>query len=177
MAKRATKRRVKKTGRPTAYLPEYDVVAYDNALLGATDADLATVFGVAESTLYEWKNRYPEFAEAIKRGKRPADIRVAAAVHQRATGAEWVEEQAIKCKRVEYLNGKRVLEEERVEIVEVTRRAPPDTTAGIFWLKNRLPTFWRDRQTVEHEGEPFIGGVNVYIDGEKVSANLPTRDA
>jgi hypothetical protein len=36
----------------------------------------------------------------------------------------------------------------RVEIVE---HYPPDTTACIFWLKNRQPGRWRDRVDVQHE--------------------------
>jgi transposase len=142
--------------RPTLYQPEYVEQAYDACLLGATDEELAARFGVHVDTVYEWKKRYPEFSEAIKAGKRPADERVACALHSRATGAEWKEEQAIKLKRVEYVDGKRVLEEERVEVVEVTRRAPPDTTAGIFWLKNRKADDWRDKQEVQHSGNVLV---------------------
>lgn len=138
-------------GRPTKYDPSYPGEAFAQCLTGATDEELAAHFGIAKSTLYEWKNEYPEFSDAIKRGKSPADGNVAGALYQRATGAEWVEEQAIKCKRVEYENGKKVLEEERVEVVEVTRRAPPDTTAAIFWMKNRVSAHWRDK--IEHAGE------------------------
>lgn len=29
---------------------------------------------------------------------------------------------------------------------------PPDTTACIFWLKNRRPSSWRDRTSTEHSG-------------------------
>lgn len=139
-------------GRPSSYRPEYAEQAYHQCLAGATDAVLAEFFGVAESTINAWKNQYPEFSEAIKSGKAPADGNVASALYNRAVGAEWVEEQAIKCKTVEYENGKRVREEERVEVVEVTRRAPPDTTAAIFWLKNRRPDVWRDKQDLEHSG-------------------------
>ena len=28
-----------------------------------------------------------------------------------------------------------------------------DTTAQIFWLKNRKPDVWRDKTAVEHSGE------------------------
>lgn len=150
-AKKAKSKAVKKSagGRPTSYRAEYVEDAHAQCLLGATDEELAAHFGISCATLYEWKKRYPEFSEAIKRGKRPADKEIAHALFQRARGAEWVEEQAIKCRTVTYKDGKRVREEERVEVVEVTRRAPPDTTAGIFWLKNRQPQHWRDRQDVD----------------------------
>jgi hypothetical protein len=169
-AKRRKRRSAKPRGRPSLFLPEYVEQAYNFAILGATDAELAEHFGVAESTLYEWKLAHPEFSESIKKGKRPADATIAGALFNRASGAEWVEEQAIKLKRVEYCDGKRVLEDERIELVEVVRRAPPDTTAAIFWLKNRRPEQWRDKQEVQHTGDPFIGGVNVIIDGTPVAS-------
>lgn len=34
------------------------------------------------------------------------------------------------------------MRKERVEIVELEQEVPPDTTAGIFWLKNRKPEQW-----------------------------------
>lgn len=150
MGKVVAKRNSKGPGQPTKYDSRYPQMAYEACLAGATDAELADYFGIAQSTLYEWKNAHPEFSEAIKKGKAPADATIAAAIFERAKGAEWVEEQAIKVKRVEYDNGKRVFETEDVKVVEVTRRAPPDTTAGIFWLKNRRPQDWNDRQQHVH---------------------------
>lgn len=134
-------------GRPSKYEPGLCEAATRHCRLGATDAVLAEHFGIAESTLYEWKNQYPEFAEAIKEGKRPADVTVANALFDRACGAEWVEEQVIKLKRVDYdpQTGRKIKEEEYVEVVEVTRRAPADTASAIFWLKNRDPNGWRDK--------------------------------
>lgn len=152
-------------GRPSKYQEEFAEQAYEHCLLGATDADLAEHFGISETTVYSWKNEFPEFAEAIKRGKAPANADVAHAMYQKATGAEWVEQQAIKLKEVEYEGGKRVRETERVEVVEVTRRAPPDTTAGIFWLKNRRPDLWRDKQDHEHSG-PDKGPIEIKDDTE-----------
>lgn len=135
--------------RPSLYSEELNERAEQLARLGATDAEIAEAIGVHEATIYEWKNKFPKFSEAIKRGKIPADCEVANALFTKATGSEWVEEQAIKVKSVKYENGKRVSEDERVEVVEVTRRAPPDTTAGIFWLKNRRSQDWRDKRDIE----------------------------
>jgi transposase-like protein len=150
-------------GRPTKYDEAFPSIAYEHCLLGATDKELAEFFGIAESTLYEWKKEYPEFSEAIKKGKAPADAQIATALFNRANGAEWVEEQAFKLKTVTYEGGKRVLEEERLEVVEVTRRAPPDTTAAIFWLKNRKPEVWRDKQDLELSGEVKIPELTVVV--------------
>jgi hypothetical protein len=148
-------------GRPTEYNPEYVEQAHSLALLGATDAEIAEHFGIGERTLYEWKNRYPQFSQSIKKGKIPADAKVAHALFDRATGAEWTEQQAIKLKTVTYLDGRRVKEQERVEIVEVRRSAPPDTTACIFYLKNRRPKEWRDRHEVVAEHDKIIRVIRI----------------
>lgn len=153
-------------GRPTKYREEYAEQATTLCLLGATDAILAEFFGVSEQTINNWKGKHPEFLEALKAGKLQADLEVANSLYQKAVGAEWVEEQAIKLKRVQYENGKRVLEEERVEIVEVTRRAPPDTTAQIFWLKNRRPGEWRDK--IDHDLRTPDGPLEIAVTHEIV---------
>lgn len=51
-------------------------------------------------------------------------------------------QQAIKVKDVYYDENGRRCENERIEIVELEQEIPPDTTASIFWLKNRKPEQW-----------------------------------
>ncbi|MHA3059921.1 hypothetical protein ACX1N5_04055 [Acinetobacter sp. ANC 4636] len=140
-------------GRPSRYKQEYCVQAYKLCLLGSTDKQMANFFGVAESTINKWKIDHSEFSESIKRGKEIADMEIANSLHERAKGVKIKKKQAIKLKRVEYAFGKRVLEEERIEIVEVEEELPPDTTAAIFWLKNRNPDQWRDKQQHELTGK------------------------
>ncbi|MGW6120454.1 hypothetical protein ACWFRF_15535 [Nocardia sp. NPDC055165] len=121
-------------------------------LLGATDEELADFFDVNVDTIYTWKNRHKIFSEAIKSGKASADADVADRLHQRATGFSWIENQPIKVKEVLYDNGKRISEKEHVEVVSVQKTVPPDSTAAIFWMKNRRKENWRDRQEIKHEG-------------------------
>ena len=130
--------------RPSSYKPEYAEQAEKLCLLGATDKELADFFGVSEQTVNNWKKSEPEFLESLKAGKIAADRDVADKLFQRATGYEWEEEQAVKIKVGQY--------EEKVEIVTVLRAVPPDTTAAIFWLKNRRPKQWRDKveQDINH---------------------------
>jgi len=139
-------------GRPTVFKPEYVEQARKLCLLGATDKDLADFFEVCEATVNNWKQSSPEFLESIKGGKRVADSEIASKLYERARGAEWVESQAFKVKKVRYKDGKRVSEDEEVVMVPVQRAVPPDTTACIFWLKNRKSSEWRDKQDVEHSG-------------------------
>jgi hypothetical protein len=78
---------------------------------------------------------------------------VADRLHQRAMGFEYEEAQAHKLKTVEYENGKRLKETERLEIIMVKRVVPLDTTACIFWLKNRRKVEWRERQEAPQRGD------------------------
>lgn len=131
--------------RPSLYKPEYNIQTERLCRLGATDEELATFFEVAVSTISLWKTEHPEFSEAIKRGKIESDAEVADKLYSRATGYEWDEQVPMKVKEVTYENGKRLREIEHIEVTSVHKVVPPDTTAAIFWLKNRRKTEWRDR--------------------------------
>lgn len=122
-------------GRPTKYKPEYNDQAYKLCLLGHTDAELADFFEVSEATINNWKIDFPSFFESIKKGKEFADVDVVQSLYKRATGMTLT---------------KQVVKEGGV--VEVEDEIAPDTTAMIFWLKNRQPKKWRDKQVTEHEG-------------------------
>lgn len=144
-------------GRPTDYRPEFVEQAVRLAELGATDEEIADFFDVSVRTLYRWRNAHEDFCQALKAGKEPADARVERSLFERSTGYRYVEQQAIKVKVSQY--------EERVEIVEVERFAPPETTAMIFWLKNRRTGAWRDRQEHEHNVGEALADFLKALDG------------
>ena len=133
-------------GRPTKWDDKFIEQAYKLSLLGATDKEIADFIDVAESTLNEWKLLYPQFSESIKRGKAAADGNVADRLYQRAMGFEHDSEE-IKV----VSQGK---DGSVVEGVPVRKIYPPDTIAAIFWLKNRQPDKWREKQEIKHEGIP-----------------------
>ena len=141
-----------KGGRPSKYRPEYAKQAYHLALLGATDADVSRALGVTESTVNGWKHKHPEFLESLKRGKDQADAKVAQSLFHRATGYS---HKAVKIIAVARGNN----QGSDVEEVPYVERYPPDTTAAIFWLKNRRPDLWRDKHEMEHSGEVKAAGV------------------
>lgn len=138
-------------GRPSSFREEFIEQTQKLCALGAVDEEIADFFDVSPRTLNRWKTTQPEFVQALKRGKDVSDDRVEDSLYHRALPREVEEEQAIKLKKVTYgENGKRLMEEERVEIVKVRKYMPPDTTAMIFWLKNRRPNDWRDVHKHEH---------------------------
>lgn len=99
---------------------------------GLTEKQIAKNMGCSLSTLSAWKKDHPEILQSLKKGKEVADFEVENALYKRATGYE-IEETITKI-----VKGKEVTE-------TVKKRIPPDTTAAIFWLKNRRPDRWRDR--------------------------------
>ena len=137
-------------GRPTKYDPKYIEQVYKLCLLGATDSDMANFFNISEATLNNWKIEYPDFLESIKNGKERADATVAESLYKRANGYEH-EDIDIK------------MYEGQIIKTKLIKHYPPDTTAGIFWLKNRRPKEWRDKQEVEHSGSMEVTGFTVKV--------------
>jgi hypothetical protein len=123
-------------GRPTRYKSEYADQVFKLCLLGAIDTELADFFGVSEKTINTWKKKHPEFLQSIKDGKTRADTRVAESLFHRALGYSHPED------RIFNNSGEPM-------VVETTKRYPPDTTAAIFWLKNRQKDQWRDQKHVD----------------------------
>lgn len=123
-----------KRGRPTAYQAAHAEQARRLALLGFTDLQMAEFFGVAESTFHLWKQRHKDFSESIRAGKAVADAHVAEGLYKAATGGHTVTDTKIVSS-----------DDGTVRTTEV-RQVPPSVSAMIFWLKNRQPDKWRDRQ-------------------------------
>lgn len=147
-------------GRPSQYKDEYAKIAYSMCLLGATDAELAEALGVCETTINAWKLAHVEFCESLKRGKTQADAVVADRLFRRATGYEHA--------AVKIFN-----DQGAPMVVDYTEHYPPDTTACIFWLKNRQRDKWRDKQDVEQKVEATVTAEvsgNVSITADAVSA-------
>lgn len=128
---------MKQNGRPTKFKEEYIELAYNYCLLGATDQDLAKFFEVEERTINNWKHDFPEFFQSIKKGKVDADALVARSLFKRAMG--------YTCKEL-----KEEESEHGIKNTVTTKEVAPDTTAQIFWLKNRQPAMWRDKQEVDN---------------------------
>ncbi|MBR7189293.1 MAG: helix-turn-helix domain-containing protein [Clostridia bacterium] len=123
---------------------------------GLTDEQLARKMGISCGTLYAWKNKFPEISKALKKGKEVVDVEVENALLKRALGYEYTEMM------VEH-------SPDGVKRRETVKFIPPDVTAQIFWLKNRKPETWREKQVVEVSEEALdrareiLGGVKSVI--------------
>lgn len=132
---------------------------------GLTDKQIATEkIGISERAFSRWKAANPSIVAALKKGKEPADVRVENALYKSATGFYAKVTEPVKLKTTRKMEGKGEITEEHIEMVEKTVYIPPNTTAQIFWLKNRKPDKWRDKQVVTTESE---GQLAALIDGLK----------
>lgn len=104
---------------------------------GLTEEQIASNMGVSVKTLFNYKTKYLPILYALKKGKEVVDIQVENALLKRALGYRYDE--------VTYEYGE--------ETKRVTKEVQPDTTAQIFWLKNRKPEAWRDRKDIDMQAE------------------------
>ena len=125
--------------RPSKFKPEFIAQAEKLCKLGATDMELADFFDVEVRTLYRWKAENAEFCQALKSGKDEADDRVERSLYARANGYEHDEVD------IRVVGG-------AIVQTPIRKYYPPDTTAAIFWLKNRRGGEWREVKAVELTG-------------------------
>ena len=116
---------------------------------GLTKEQIAHNMGISRETLNQWEKKYADISDALKKGKEVVDRLVENALLKRATGEVRTLRKPIKVKEVLYENGKRLAEREHIEYANEEVYIPPDTTAQIFWLKNRKPVDWRDKRVVD----------------------------
>lgn len=108
---------------------------------GLTDEQIAKNLGISKTTFYKYLKEHNELSELLKRSKEVVDIQVENALLKRALGYSYKE------------TTKERLEDGSIQVTKVVEKeVAPDTTAQIFWLKNRKPIEWRDKQSVEVSG-------------------------
>lgn len=110
---------------------------------GLTMEQIADNLGVGVANFYKYQNENEELKEALKNGREVIDVMVENALLKAALGYDYREEELNK------ITG---------EPIELRKVAHPNTTALIFWLKNRKPAQWRDKQELEH-----LGGLSIKV--------------
>lgn len=109
---------------------------------GLTDKQIADKIGITKQTLYDWKKRYPDFSDSLKRGKDVVDMEAEEALIKSWMGYDYWEE--VRELRFNRESGQYEMQTTK----KVKKHQPPNITALIFWLKNRQPGKWRDRQDI-----------------------------
>lgn len=106
---------------------------------GLTDAQISKNMGINVKTFWEWRKKYPPMGKALKKGKAPVDIEVENLLLKRARGYNY--DETTEEWRPNQETGELELVSKKVQ----RKHMAPDTTAQIFWLKNRRPDLWRDK--------------------------------
>jgi hypothetical protein len=127
---------------------------------GLTDEQIAHNMGIGKTTFYRWKKDNREIRESLKKGKEVIDIQVENALLKRALGYEYTEKTKERIVNPETKVSKMVVTK------EVTKEVLPDTTAQIFWLKNRKPDVWRDKKEIGVNGNINTNMTNEQLDAE-----------
>ena len=161
-------------GRPTDYKPEYDEQAEKLCKLGATDKVLADFFNVSETTINNWKIAYPSFFESITRGKVLPDDKVEEALFNTAIGYEYEEESVST-------PGEGGSEKSGYKTT-YKKKALGDFRAQRFWLMNRRPEKWREKQEIETNNKHEIKGGDALKSimaeiNESITNNISTTDS
>lgn len=115
---------------------------------GLTDAEIAHNMGIHVATLYRWQEAHCEICNALKRGKAPVDIKVENQLLKSALGFKVTVKKAVKVKTKKNKPGVGLIEEEHIEMVDEEQYIPPVPAAQFFWLKNRRPDKWREKQDI-----------------------------
>ncbi|MEK3726813.1 MULTISPECIES: helix-turn-helix domain-containing protein [unclassified Lysinibacillus] len=171
--------KAKTRGKYTEWLTKEGLLKIEGwARNGLTDEQIAHNMGISRSTLNEWKRKYSDISDTLKRGKEVVDIMVENSLLKRALGYEYLERKfaQVEMAAEEHYVRKQIavnqykldhpeatLEEiklvemsvskfKSVLVEEKTKEVAPDVTAQIFWLKNRKPDDWRDKQQNEITG-------------------------
>ncbi len=138
----------KKRGRKSAWIEKVQPRLSEIAAWcrdGLTENQICELLDVGVSTFNRIKIAKQELRETLKVSKNVADVEVENSLYKRALGYTYEEETT------DYINngeGKAVVKSKRV----TKKTVLPDTTAQIFWLKNRKMREWREQKHIEHTG-------------------------
>lgn len=128
-----------KRGRPTPFTDLKIEQVKKLISKGFSDSEIAQFIGVTSVTYYGWKSKHKVFFSEVEVFKKQQNANVRRSLYERSIGYshEAIKFFVIKGKIV----GQKFIE-----------HYPPDTEACKFWLKNKEPDEWRERQEVEHFG-------------------------
>lgn len=136
-------KRKSNAGSKSKYTDEFPALAEGYARQGLSDVDIAKNLGISLETYYSYQKKHPKFFEAIREGKKPADLIVENALYKRCVGCT-VEEEHTEISKGE--NGKQVVKKKIIK-----RQLPPDVNAARYWLSNRQKERWSNNPETAKE--------------------------
>lgn len=142
-----------KAGRPTKYTNEFPEKARKLAAKGLRECMIAKKLGIHQDTLIEYKKQFPEFSEAIKIGREESIGEAENSLFKRVTGFNYKEKrEEIKEQGLKYNDeGEAILTQVEKKTIITTKKVLPDTGAIAFFLKNKDPQNWKDKQDLSIE--------------------------
>ena len=132
------------------YREDFPRRAKEYAEMGLIDTQIARNLGISQKTFYTYQEKYPQFLQAIRDGKVSPNKEVENALFNSATGMEVTEVT------IETIVDKNGNELEVLKKKTVTKELPPNYSSIAFWLKNRMPDEWRDKQEIDHNFEGTV---------------------
>ena len=139
---------------------------------GLTNEQIAQKLGVRRQTISEWCKRYPDIADALKKGKEVVDYEIENSListmkKHTLTTTEYKmvkkDKFKLKAERKEYMliykidhpdasddeiiiaAAKNVEVYEKIPVIRTVTEVDPNVSAMIFWLKARRPDVFRDQ--------------------------------
>ena len=126
------------------------------AMNGVTVDDIAHNIGICRQTLYKWRDKYPQIKKALERGE-VADAIAVSKLFERACGMtvkETIDETD---------------ENGNTRTKTIIKEIPPDTTALIYWTKNRMPQHWTNSSNA---AEHHLLLDKLRLENEKLKAEI-----
>ena len=143
------------------YSSEYAEQAYKYSVLNAPDALLASFLGLPDIKVLEaWRQRYPDFAQAIREGREVADASVSLSLLKRAQGYNIPYRKVYRhadITQVDVETGEKAHPIKAIE--EGMNHVPASMEAIKMWMHTRRPELWpvdmRPKGPVDPSGKPI----------------------
>ncbi len=132
--------------RRNKFNENFPLLAEGFAKRGLNDKEIAKKLGISGATYYDYLKRYPEFLEAVKRGKAPIDDEVENILLQKIRGIKYTETRT-EYKPSRKLSNGQMLKRRVISVTKTKKFIPPCTSSIQFHLRNRRPDDWNKERT------------------------------
>lgn len=143
------KERKSNAGAKGKYSDDFPLLVEGYARRRMTDIQICECLGISQDTFYQYKKKYSEFSEALKKGRKPIDIEVENALLKNALGYDYEEIHTEISKITDKAGNDTGKQHIKKKIVK--KHQSGNLGAQIFWLINRLSDIWKQRKEDEQK--------------------------